>query len=142
MIWPGRIFFLLFNNIFFFIYGNRPAAPWLSRGPVKEQQADAEVGVVHFWPLLGSMRARESGRSVAVRFDLWGCFVPWRRRPSPALALLELSWTEAQQSEPVRMALVCQQFPWALAVSLCPPAAMKRRWFRKKIIRPRYELPS
>ncbi len=38
-------------------------------GPLTKH-IDTNLGVVHFWPLLGSRRARESGRSVAwpVRF--------------------------------------------------------------------------
>jgi len=66
--------------------------------------------------------AHGNRRPVKAGFRSRGCRVR-EASASPALALLELKLPKAQQGQPMRMALVRQQFPWALAVSLRTPAA-------------------
>ena len=72
--------------------------------------------------LFGLHEARGNRRPMRVGFRLDGCSV--REAASlPRLSLLGLKGSQAQQGEPMRMALAGHQFPRALALALGTPAA-------------------
>jgi len=72
--------------------------------------------------LFGLHKARGNRRPVRVGFRLEGC--PLREAASlPRSSSPGLKRSQAQQGEPVRMALAGHQFPWAFAVAFGTPAA-------------------
>jgi hypothetical protein len=80
-------------------------------------------GVVHFWSFLGSRRPRGMGQPLRVGLGRCGCFVRWRPISLSGSGVLVLQRSEAQQSEPMRVAFAGHQFSRALADALGQLAA-------------------
>ena len=72
--------------------------------------------------LFGLHKARGNRRPVRVGFRLEGCLV-WEAASLSRSSSLGLKRSQAQQGEPVRMALAGHQLPWAPALALRTPAA-------------------
>jgi putative transposase of IS4/5 family DUF4096 len=95
------------------LYRYRAGIPW----------RDLPEGVVHFWPLFGNKRARESSRPLRVGSRSVGLFCAAEAVSLPGSGGLVLQRPEAQQGEPVRMVFAGHQFPRALADALDQLAA-------------------
>jgi hypothetical protein len=110
--------------------------PW--RGIVK--LSDVQVGAWfrrgHFWVTDAARKSptRDGWISLRERFCKEAANLPG----SSAAAL---NWPEAQQRQPMRMALAGHQFPGLLPFRSARRLRMKRRWFKKNCSKPKYEPP-
>ena len=78
--------------------------------------AQLQAGVVQNLPVFWVAQVRGNRRPVRAGFRLEGC--PVREAASlPRSSSLVLKRPQAQQGEPVRMALAGHQFPWAFAAA-------------------------
>ena len=93
---------------------------------------DGVLGVVHFRQFWGNKRACGSGRPLRVGLGQWGCCAGEAVSLSGSGALV-LKRSEAEQSEPVRMAFAGHQFPWALALAFSTSAAHEATMVQKEL---------
>ena len=92
------------------------------RSSVWARNASPITGVVQNPPFFGLHKAHGNSRPVRVGFRLEGCPVREAFRLSGSSSL-GLKRSQAEQGQPVRMALAGHQLPWAFALALGTAAA-------------------